>query len=82
MFFFLGFLYLKTRVNIYENSVSVLLKDENTASEETLLLQDLGMKAGKNNIENEIAIFNSPDLASRVIKVTIAINITCVPAKI
>lgn len=66
-FVFLGFLYLKTRVNIYENSVSVLLKDENTASEETLLLQDLGMKAGKNNIENEIAIFKSPDLASRVI---------------
>ena len=62
-----GFLYLKTQSYIYENSVAVLLKDENTASEETLLLQDLGMNAGKSNIENEIALFKSPDLAAKVI---------------
>ena len=41
-FTIVGFVYLKRQNNIYENNVIVLLKDENTATEEMLLLQDLG----------------------------------------
>ena len=66
-FTIVGFVYLKRQNNIYENNVIVLLKDENTATEEMLLLQDLGMSAGKNNIENEIALFKSPDLITKAV---------------
>lgn len=60
-----GIIYLKRQNNIYENNVIVLLKDENTATEEMLLLQDLGMSAGKNNIENEIALFRRRTLSPK-----------------
>ena len=63
-----GFIYLKTQPPIYENSASVLIKVNQSAPEEMFLLQDLGMNMmGKNNIDNEIGVFKSPDLIARVI---------------
>jgi len=67
LFTVLGAVYLKRQSNIYESNVIVLLKDENTATEEMMLLQDLGMSSGKNNIDNEIALFKSPSLATKAI---------------
>lgn len=62
-----GYLYLKTQAPIYESSASVLIKQEQNAPEEMLLLQDLGLTAGKNNIDNEIGVFKSPDLITKVV---------------
>lgn len=66
-FSILGFIYIKQSNPIYENKVIVLLKDENTASDELVLLQDLGVASGKNNIENEVSLFKSPDLALKAV---------------
>lgn len=62
-----GVLYLKTQPSVYQSSVKVLLKDENSAPEEMMLLQDLGVGGGKNNVDNEIEAFKSPDLSVKAI---------------
>lgn len=63
-----GYFYINTQAPIYENSASVLIKVDQSAPEEMFLLQDLGMNMmGKNNIDNEIGVFKSPDLIARVI---------------
>ena len=62
-----GYLYLKTQPPIYESKASVLIKTEQNAPEELFLLQDMGFSMGKNNIDNEIGIFKSPDLITRII---------------
>ncbi|HBZ26115.1 MAG TPA: hypothetical protein DEO54_07735 [Rikenellaceae bacterium] len=62
-----GYLYLKTQTPIYESKASVLIKMEQNAPEELFLLQDMGFSMGKNNIDNEIGVFKSPDLISRIV---------------
>lgn len=62
-----GYLYLKTQTPIYESKASVLIKMEQNAPEELFLLQDMGFSMGKNNIDNEIGVFKSPDLIARII---------------
>ncbi|PKP05670.1 MAG: hypothetical protein CVU10_09980 [Bacteroidetes bacterium HGW-Bacteroidetes-5] len=64
---FAGYLYLKTQTPIYESKASVLVKVEQNAPEEMFLLQDMGFSMGKNNIDNEIGVFKSPDLIARII---------------
>lgn len=64
----IGYFYLRTQPPIYETKASILIKTDQNAPEEMFLLQDLGMNfAGKNNIDNEIGIFKSPDLVARII---------------
>ncbi len=63
----IGYLYLKTQAPIYESKASVLIKMEQNAPEELFLLQDMGFSMGKNNIENEIGVFKSPDLVTRIV---------------
>lgn len=62
-----GYLYLKTQTPIYESKASVLIKMEQNAPEELFLLQDMGFSMGKNNIDNEIGVFKSPDLIARIV---------------
>ena len=62
-----GLLYLKMADPIYEVSSSVILKQEKSAPEELLLLQDFGFEGGKNNIDNEIGVFKSSDLITKVV---------------
>ena len=62
-----GYLYLKTQSPIYESKASVLIKVEQNAPEELFLLQDMGFSMGKNNIDNEIGVFKSPDLITRIV---------------
>ena len=62
-----GLLYLKMADPIYEVSSSVILKQEKSAPEEMLLLQDFGFEGGTNNIDNEIGVFKSSDLITKVV---------------
>lgn len=65
---FIGFIYLKRQAPVYETKASVLIKMEQNAPEEAFLLKDLGLNLmGKNNIDNEIGVFKSPDLATRIV---------------
>jgi capsular exopolysaccharide synthesis family protein len=63
----IGWVYLKTQTPIYESKASVLVMTEQNAPEEMFLLQDMGLKMGKNNIDNEIGVFKSPDLIARIV---------------
>lgn len=62
-----GFIYLKRQAPIFETKMSVLVKQEENAPEEMLLLKDLGLSGGKNNIDNEIGVFKSPDLVTKIV---------------
>ena len=62
-----GLVYLKMADPIYEVTSSVILKQEKSAPEEMLLLQDFGFEGGKNNIDNEIGVFKSSDLITKVV---------------
>lgn len=62
-----GYYYIQRQPKIYESSATVLIKQEQNTPEEMLLFQDLGYNLGKNNIDNEIGIFKSPDLITRII---------------
>lgn len=62
-----GLVYLKMADPIYEVSSSVILKQEKSAPEEMLLLQDFGFEGGTNNIDNEIGVFKSSDLITKVV---------------
>lgn len=62
-----GYIYLKRQAPVYETKMSVLIKQEQNAPEEMLLLQDLGLTGGKNNIDNEIGVFKSPDLVTKIV---------------
>ena len=62
-----GFIYLKRQAPVYETKMSVLVKQEENAPEEMLLLKDLGLSGGKNNIDNEIGVFKSPDLVTKIV---------------
>lgn len=62
-----GLVYLKMADPIYEVTSSVILKQEKSAPEEMLLLQDFGFEGGTNNIDNEIGVFKSSDLITKVV---------------
>lgn len=62
-----GYIYLKRQAPVYETQMSVLIKQEKNAPEEMLLLQDLGLTSGKNNIDNEAGVFKSPDLMTNIV---------------
>jgi len=63
-----GYFFLKTRTPAYETKTSVLIKQEQTAPEEMFLLKELGYSSpGKSNIDNEIGMFKSPDLISKIL---------------
>lgn len=63
-----GYIYVKTQSPVYESHCSVLIKQEKSAPEEMLLLQDLGLNTGQTNIHNEIGLLKSPDLITKVVK--------------
>ncbi len=67
LFMALGFYYLKTRAPIYESKSSVLIKQDENAPEEMLLFEGMGFSMGQNNIDNEIGVFKSPDLITRIV---------------
>jgi len=67
IFMALGYYYQRIQPRIYESTTTVLLRQEQSAPEEMLLFQDLGYNIGKNNIDNEIGVFKSPDLITRII---------------
>ncbi|PKP41369.1 MAG: hypothetical protein CVT93_08570 [Bacteroidetes bacterium HGW-Bacteroidetes-10] len=62
-----GFLYVKKLTPLYEISASVIIKQEKTAPEEMLLLQDIGLNGGTNNIDNEIGTLKSVDFITKVV---------------
>lgn len=62
-----AFFYLKWERPVYEAKMSVLVKSEQNNQGEQLLLQDLGFMPGKNNIDDEIGVFKSPDLMTKVV---------------
>jgi len=62
-----GYFYLKMQIPAYEAKTSVLIKQEQNAPEEMFLLQDVGFNMGKNNIDNEIGTFKSPDMVSKIV---------------
>ena len=62
-----GLVYLKMADPIFEVTSSVILKQEKSAPEEMLLLQDFGFEGGTNNIDNEIGVFKSSDLITKVV---------------
>ncbi len=63
----LGYLYLKTQTPLYETKATVLVKTDQSGPEDMFLLEDLGLNMGKNNIENEIGAFKSPDLIAKIV---------------
>lgn len=63
----IGVIYVYKKSPVYESSCSVLIKQDNGAPEEMLLLQDLGLGGNKTNIQNEIGIIQSPDLIKNVV---------------
>ncbi|OFY38959.1 MAG: hypothetical protein A2X18_05585 [Bacteroidetes bacterium GWF2_40_14] len=64
---FAGYFYLKMQTPAYEAKTSVLIKQEQNAPEEMFLLQDMGLNMGKNNIDNEIGTFKSPDMVAKIV---------------
>ena len=62
-----GYFYLKMQTPAYEAKTSVLIKQEQNAPEEMFLLQDVGFNMGKNNIDNEIGTFKSPDMVAKIV---------------
>lgn len=62
-----AFFYLKWERPVYEAKMSVLLKSEQSNQGEQFLLQELGYNSGKNNIDDEIGVFKSPDLMTKVV---------------
>jgi len=67
LFLAIGYVYLQKQSPIYEARMSVLIKQEQNAPEEMLLLRDLGLTSGKNNIDNEVGVFKSPDLFTKIV---------------
>lgn len=65
-----AFIYLKTE-RVYEISTSVLLKENkgSNAQKNSPLgtLEDLGLLSTTNNIDNEIAVFSSPNLMKQIV---------------
>lgn len=67
VFLAIAFLYLKWERPVYQAKMSVLVKSEQNNQGEQFLLQDLGFMSGKNNIDDEIGVFKSPDLMTKVV---------------
>ena len=67
IFLALGYYYQRIQPRIYESTTTVLLRQEQKAPEEMMLFEDMGFNVGKNNIDNEIGVFKSPDLLTRII---------------
>lgn len=67
---FLAFLNLNFERSSYEATATIKIKDEAGTDKSTLsVFQDLGMMGGsKDNIEDEMEIFNSKSLVSEVVK--------------
>lgn len=63
-----GVFFLKMQTPVYEVTTSVLIKEEQNNMQEQFLLEDMGMSAfSKNNIDNEIGIFKSPDMVCKIV---------------
>jgi len=63
-----GIFFLKMQTPVYEVTTSVLIKEEQNNMQEQFLLEDMGMSAfSKNNIDNEIGIFKSPDMVCKIV---------------
>lgn len=66
----LASLYLMKTNNQYEIKTSVLIKEDessNSSVTESDVLNELGMPTGKNNIDNDIQVFQSADLVKNTI---------------
>lgn len=66
----LGFVYLRYQTPVYQVDASILIKDDSKGivSSELSAFEDLGILKSGNNINNEIEIFRSRSLMSRVVK--------------
>lgn len=73
----IGFLFLKSKVPIYESSATVIVKDEKSGSlsDELSVFSDLGIMTQRGNIYNEIEILKSRKLLSQVVK-ELSLNLT------
>lgn len=71
------FLFLKSKVPIYESSATVIVKDEKSGSlsDELSVFSDLGIMTQRGNIYNEIEILKSRKLLSQVVK-ELSLNLT------
>lgn len=66
-----AYLYLKYSIPEYKVYASVLVQDDKGSSDgggELSVLQDLGLLAGKSNVDNELEIFRSRTLMKRVVE--------------
>lgn len=75
----IGFLYLQSRIPIYESSAMVIVSDEKSGnlSDELSVFSDLGIITQKGNLYNEIEIFKSRKLLSQVVQ-DLQLNISIV----
>ena len=75
----IGFLYLQSRIPIYESSAMVIVSDEKSGnlSNELSVFSDLGIITQKGNLYNEIEIFKSRKLLSQVVQ-DLQLNISIV----
>ncbi|MFN7419735.1 MAG: Wzz/FepE/Etk N-terminal domain-containing protein, partial [Flavobacterium sp.] len=65
----LAYIFLRYKEIYYGVNASILIKDEKKGgTSEFSAFSDLNIFAGKNNIENEIAIFKSRGLSQNVVK--------------
>lgn len=66
----LGVLFLAWKPEVFTRSAQVEIKDENDsgASSALAMFADLGIGQGTNNLYNEMAYFESPDLMEKVVK--------------
>ncbi len=63
--------YAKTKVNIFETSTTILIKEEGSSSSELMAFQDLtslGIGGGGNNLVNEIEILKSKYLTNSYVR--------------
>ena len=68
--FTVAFVYLRYQVPIYQAKATVLIKDEKKggALSELSAFSDLNIMSGSSSLENEIEIFKSRNLMSRVVR--------------
>ncbi len=65
-----AFIYLRYTTPIYEISASVLVKDDTKGTDlgEAAILENLGLSAGKSNVDNEVEVLRSRNLMEQVVK--------------
>jgi len=67
LFLSLGYIYTRYLTPLYDVSASVIIKQEKSAPEEMLLLEDFGLNSGTNNIDNEIGTMKSVDFITKIV---------------